>query len=109
MNLDQKIFEHFKDKFNGIFIEIGAYDGIEQSNTFMLEERNKWTGILIEPSPNLKEKLKNNRKQSIIEMCAITDFNGTISGDFTGQMMSSINSNRNREFYLLNQQPLYMG
>ena len=33
---------------NGFFIEIGANDGIEQSNTFF-RKRKKLKGILIEP------------------------------------------------------------
>ena len=32
---------------NGVFIEVGANNGIAQSNTFLLEEQFDWTGILI--------------------------------------------------------------
>ena len=41
----------FKGKKNGYFVEIGAYDGIEYSNTFLLEKDYGWKGILIECNP----------------------------------------------------------
>jgi FkbM family methyltransferase len=46
---------------NGFFIEIGANDGINQSNTLHYEKFKKWRGILIEPNYNNFLKLKKNR------------------------------------------------
>lgn len=46
--------------FPGYFIDIGAYDGISNSNTFLLEQ-NGWKGICFEPNPNVFTKLENNR------------------------------------------------
>jgi hypothetical protein len=37
-------------KRNGICVEIGASDGINCSNTKMLEEKYGWTGLLVEPN-----------------------------------------------------------
>ena len=42
---------------NGTFIEVGANDGVRFSNTKRFEELYEWTGILIEPSPNLFNRL----------------------------------------------------
>lgn len=42
------------------YIELGANDGIRQSNTKRLEE-NGWSGILIEPVPKLFSRLKKTR------------------------------------------------
>lgn len=50
-----------KYKKNGIFIDIGAHDGITISNTYYLEQNLNWTGICIEPNPSSYEKCKNNR------------------------------------------------
>ena len=40
----------FFNKENGFFIELGAYDGLIQSNTAFFEKSKNWTGILIEVS-----------------------------------------------------------
>jgi len=34
----------------GFFVELGANDGLTQSNTYLLQRRFGWTGLLIEPS-----------------------------------------------------------
>lgn len=49
---------------NGIFLEVGANDGIRQSNTYIYEKEYGWKGILIEPSIWFN-KLKDNRPNSI--------------------------------------------
>ena len=50
-----------KDNFdNGFFIEIGAFDGINLSNTYLFEKLG-WNGICIEPDKVLFDKLKENR------------------------------------------------
>ncbi|ABB36240.1 conserved hypothetical protein [Synechococcus sp. CC9605] len=36
-------------KENGYFVEFGAYDGIDHSNTLLLESEFNWTGLLVEP------------------------------------------------------------
>lgn len=46
---------------NGFFIEVGANDGINQSNTLHFERFKKWKGILIEPNYDNFLKLKKNR------------------------------------------------
>lgn len=51
----------FKNKKNGTFIEIGAHDGISFSNTYFFEKNLNWSGICIEPNPDIFEKLKQNR------------------------------------------------
>jgi FkbM family methyltransferase len=82
---------------NGIFIEVGAHDGITQSNTKLLEEFYGWTGLLIEPSRNLFSKLCTNRPESRCFSCALGSFaqnNTYMWGDFDGKLMSSINGSR---------------
>lgn len=94
MILSDFIYEKYKTIFNGFFIEIGANDGITQSNTYMLEKNNNWNGMLIEPSSKWKNNLIENRKKSIIEECAVSNYNGKILGDFDGSLMSSVNGQR---------------
>ena len=78
---------------NGTFIEVGANDGIRQSNTKFFEEYYNWTGILIEPSKNLFSQLCKNRPHSRCFECALGSFsehNSYALGDFDGDLKSSL-------------------
>jgi FkbM family methyltransferase len=55
----------------GFFIEVGANDGFTQSNTYYLENFLGWSGILIEPIPNLFEQCCRTRKNSVVFNCAL--------------------------------------
>jgi FkbM family methyltransferase len=46
--LDRKL-EAYIDYDNGYFVELGANDGISQSNTCYFERHRNWRGVLIEP------------------------------------------------------------
>jgi len=69
---DEFIINHFKGKRNGVFIDIGAHDGITLSNTYILEKEYGWKGICIEPMIHQYKKLKENRN-CITYNCAIYD------------------------------------
>jgi len=56
----------FGKKNDGFFIEIGASDGLLNSNTYMFEKLMNWNGLLIESNKELIEKLKKNRPNSKI-------------------------------------------
>jgi len=49
----------FNYKKKGYFVDIGAADGEDNSNTRYLSEFLNWTGILIEPHPYFYNKLYN--------------------------------------------------
>ena len=62
---DKHVYEkYFKNKRNGVFLELGALDGITYSNTKFFEESLGWTGVLIEPVPDYCHKIKSHRTQS---------------------------------------------
>jgi len=70
--LYQDMFASFivGNKFDKTFLEFGATDGIDLSNTYMLENFEKWRGALSEPSLQWHDALKKNRKNSkIITKC----------------------------------------
>jgi len=81
----------FKDKKNGYFVEIGAFDGLLLSNTYLFEERG-WDGVCVEPMNDAFEQLKKNRKckcfnyavtnrdDEYLDFCKITGFNNMLSG-----------------------------
>eukprot|EP00667_Euglena_gracilis_P017489 EG_transcript_18415 len=50
----------FQNKTGGVFVEIGALDGLKFSNTFYLETCLNWTGRLIEGSRKNFETLREN-------------------------------------------------
>ena len=57
---------YFKNKRNGVFLELGALDGVKYSNTKFFEDTLGWTGVLIEPLSDQFEKCKVNRPKSKI-------------------------------------------
>jgi len=59
-NLDKKMLKYINYK-NGYYVEIGANDGIVQSNTLYFEKKLNWSGLLIEPIKHNFEKLRINR------------------------------------------------
>ena len=63
--------DFFRDKpiDKGVFVEVGAGNGIEFSNTHFFEKCLKWTGVLIEPNHDHEDFLHDIRQGSHIEMC----------------------------------------
>lgn len=59
----------FKDKQGGFFVEFGATDGVTLSNSFLLEDKYEWKGILAEPAKVWAERLKANRNCFIDTRC----------------------------------------
>ena len=77
-DLDKQISILLPDLLNNktFYIEVGANDGITQSNTFFLEKKYKAKGMLIEASPSLYEKCFIYRsKRNIIENYALVSPN----------------------------------
>lgn len=50
--LDIKLLKYI-NKRNGFFIEVGANNGISQTNTLLFEKNYGWNGMLIEAIPDL--------------------------------------------------------
>ena len=57
----------FKD--NGFFVEFGATNGVELNNTWLMENRFGWSGILAEPARGWHQDLKSNRNCTIETRC----------------------------------------
>jgi FkbM family methyltransferase len=67
--LDRKL-EVFLDYDNGYFVELGANDGLNQSNTCYFEKSRGWKGVLIEPVLHNFIKCKSNRSPENFFKCA---------------------------------------
>lgn len=74
--IDKKLQKYFTYR-QGFFIEVGANDGFNQSNTYYFECCQGWTGILIEGIPELYEQCVVERPNSKVFNCAL------VSEDFS--------------------------
>jgi len=73
---DKYINEHiFKNKKKGVFVEIGAHDGISYSNSYYFEKKLGWTGICVEPHPARYIDLTTNRSCICVQAC-VSNVNG---------------------------------
>ena len=89
--LNEKIF---KGKKNGIFVDIGANDGICFSNTYFFEKDLAWKGICFEPLKGAFEKLEENRTSININACASDEdkLDSFLSISGYGEMLSGLKS-----------------
>ena len=53
------------EKREGYFVEFGAAGGQRLSNTFMLERKYGWTGLLAEPNPSFHDTLADRRRAPV--------------------------------------------
>lgn len=83
---DKWICESTNFKKGGYFVDIGAYDGIQTSNTYILEKNLAWTGICIEANPYIFDRLALNRKSININLAA-SNYEGV--GMFSGDSIST--------------------
>ncbi|NCD22827.1 MAG: FkbM family methyltransferase [Spartobacteria bacterium] len=67
---DVFLADYFEGQETGFFVEIGAYDGIQFSNTYAMEQMG-WTGVLVEAHPDNAEKCRRNRTRSVVVHAAI--------------------------------------
>ncbi len=72
--IDQKL-EKYLNYDNGFFVELGANNGILQSNTFYFEKFRNWKGVLVEPVLHNFLQCKLNRPKSKAFCNACTPFN----------------------------------
>lgn len=57
---------YFKNKKCGVYVELGALDGVLYSNTKFFEDTLEWTGILIEPQLKQFQSLSKNRPNNYL-------------------------------------------
>ena len=98
IQFDKKLDELFNKKEKGIFIDVGAHDGIEQSNTLFFENNRNWSGIVITPNKQKYDQCKINRSKSTCECfaCVGPEYkSSTINGDFW-RIGGSINGTRSK-------------
>ncbi len=63
------LFSYFLgDRVSGIFVEVGAFDGVTYSNTYGLAAKG-WRGIYIEPQPKYAEECRRNHVAHDVLVC----------------------------------------
>lgn len=66
---DLFVLHELGEKEDGYFVEFGATNGIDSSNSYMLEKFYNWNGILAEPGRIWHENLRENRRCKIDHRC----------------------------------------
>jgi FkbM family methyltransferase len=70
------IEEVFRGRRDGVFVDVGAYDGITFSNSCALERHYGWTGLCVEPLPHVFARLRRARSCACVRAAV-----GTMPGD----------------------------
>lgn len=85
-------------KREGFFIEIGAADGVELSNTFLLEKEFGWSGILVEPARNVQKKLKESRSAKILSVALTSSTQSLVKFSEKG-VLSTVTEFQNEDLH----------
>jgi FkbM family methyltransferase len=65
-----RTIERYLGPAPGFFVEAGANDGFQQSNTYALERIHGWNGVLVEPVPELAREAARERAARVFN-CAL--------------------------------------
>ena len=76
-NEDTAVINYFKDKKNGIYVDVGCYHPIHRNNTYLLHKQN-WNGINIDTSEFSIDLFNFIRPKDLNYNCAISNKNEII-------------------------------
>lgn len=62
---DTMIFDFFRNRQNGFYVDVGSFDPCVYSNTFLLWKRLSWSGINIDADPRAVKKFQAARPNDI--------------------------------------------
>lgn len=82
---DVFVVSHYGLKHGGYFVEFGATNGIDLSNTYALEKHFGWTGVVAEPAPVWAKDLQANRNCTVDLRCVWTETGATIDFQVTSE------------------------
>ena len=69
-NETRLVWEFFQRKTTGVFVEVGANHPTQENQTWFLEQQG-WSGVLIEPNPDLFKLLCEHRPRSRAVQAAV--------------------------------------
>lgn len=98
---DRWLDAYFGHRRRGYYADIGAYDGVNLSNSYHFEQIG-WTGILAEPDPDNAERCRASRPGSRTFQCAVVGsasttqitFHQAASGVFSTTHMTDQHAHR---------------
>ena len=67
---DLRVVEFYRGLRGGYFLDLGAYDGLDNSNTVMLEREMDWKGLCVEPLPWAFKNLTGCRTAKCVNKAA---------------------------------------
>lgn len=67
-----------QQKTNGYFVEVGVGNGVDISNTYLLETAYDWAGLLVEPNRSSHENIAANRKATLDKRAASSEMTGQL-------------------------------
>jgi hypothetical protein len=95
-----------KDWSKKYFLEIGAGDGVNLSNTYLLERQENWTGVLVEPNREFRLSIMKNRSAQLVDSAITVEESPQVMlipgkrGEFSRTINSEIAADENG--YLVN-------
>ena len=93
-NQEQELIRQFFGDKPGFFVEVGANDPHARSQTYHLEQKG-WTGLLIEPQPDLADALRANRRAKVFAVaCSDPAHDGDTLTLHVAGPLSSLNRER---------------
>ncbi|SRR6266545_2714598 len=93
---EARLVREFFGGATGYFVEVGANDPKQWSQTFHLEERG-WSGILVEPQPTLADKLRQQRSAKVYAVACSSPAN---SGKSMTLNLAGIHSSLDPKFFV---------
>ena len=107
IGLEQKLDTFFANRSEegGFFIESGAYNGIDHSNTLWLERERNWKGLLVEGNPNMPNLVcKSGRHRSYLADCCLAAGQAIVQLGFRmagplGGLTSNMDAKQARRIY----------
>src|SRR3982074_2980733 len=65
--LDRTVFRGFA---GGVFVDVGAHDGEQFSNSVFFERARRWRGRVPAPTPGVSGRLRRARRAECLQCCA---------------------------------------
>jgi FkbM family methyltransferase len=97
---DLFVLQQLNHKSNGYFVEFGATNGVDISNTHLLEKEFRWKGILAEPAKCWHADLMKNRKASIELSCVWKDTGSILTfNEVDNADLSTISTYNSSDFW----------
>ena len=92
----------FNWKQNGYFVDVGAFDGVTDSNSYLMEKELNWKGVIVECNPVWAENIKQ-RRSNLFFPCAVYNEDDRIMTFYnTGNGLSGLVETNNHQHIVNN-------